>query len=289
MELTNLFGTARALRRGVGGARRRAGPRTDSPPPSLGSSGGRSRRRVRSSRSSSIPPSPAPSGCGEIAAELDDRLRIRFGLQSEETVTPFSTVRRATPPEQPIRIHLGRPDSAGDFVRRARGSISPQPAGARGIVSRRVRRKRQVTTLESDISVTVPLRGSTGLFLGTRGYVRDAPNEGVRPELLFPVGGAANLRGFEERRFRTGLGATPHHRASPHPRRRRHAGRGVRRRRLPRALANHRRRRHRVAREHRAGFPRGESRGLVGVDLAASDEIRAYGDVRLHLTYETRY
>jgi outer membrane protein assembly factor BamA len=225
---------------------------------------------------------------GEISAELDDRFRVRFGLQSEETVTPFSAVRRAT--RESSRFGLTWDNQQTRRIR---------PSGARlELTATRGQQKdrfeegserRQVTTLESDMAVSVPIRGATGLFLATRGYVRDAPNEALRAEVLFPVGGAASLRGFEERRFRTGLGAT-----LTTELRRYLAADGSRVGAFV-DLAYLERSRTVGGGDSAwhgsvgAGFRVASRVGLVGLDLAASDEISAYGDIRLHLTYETRY
>jgi outer membrane protein assembly factor BamA len=148
--------------------------------------------------------------------------------------------------------------------------------------------RRRVTSLEAEGSLE-PVRGRVSAYLAARAFLRVAPGEGLRAENLFPVGGSRSVRGYEERRFRTARGGVITLEA------RRYLG-------LEAA---------RVFVFVDAGFldrarsigtdgdpwkigtgagMRVESRlGLVGVDVAASEDLGSYDEIRLHFSIEGRY
>jgi outer membrane protein assembly factor BamA len=226
----------------------------------------------------------------DVEYSVLDNLVLRAGWQSEESTTPLALLERTTRASTRFGLRWDGRDDA--FAPRRGGLIDA--TGTRGTQKERFaegpRIEREVTTLEAHTEVHVPIGVATGLFAGTTGYVRQARGESLRPENLYPLGGVSTIRGYEERRFRTGLGT---------------AVTVELRRYLASASA---------ARVH--GFVdaaymdpartlgtggdawklgigvgvRVPSRvGLLGVDLGAADEIGSFAEARVHLSVVGRY
>lgn len=226
---------------------------------------------------------------GDVAYAVSERFWLRAGWESDETITPGGFVTRST--RRSSRFGL-RWDSTDAFADPRAGAVL-DVTGTRGKQQDTHdggdRLERTVTTLETRTSVHVPLSTSVGVLVDAAGYLRDSPGETPRAETLFPVGGAQSVRGYEERQFRTGLGTV----VSVELRRffRRDGSRAV----LFADVAY-------LDPERSLGTGgdawkwgagvglRVRSRvGLVGVDLAASEDVRSYGDVRLHMSVRGRY
>jgi len=221
----------------------------------------------------------------EIAAL--DRLVLRLGWQREETTRPSSVLRSSRRGSSRFGLRW----DARDALAHRRGALLDLTATNGTQTDRFLDApsvRRNVTTLEALGSVELP-RGSFGLFLGGHGFMRVAPGEEPRAENLFAVGGARTLRGYEERRFRTGRGGVLTVEG------RRYLGPGPARIFVftdvglfdgDRSLGTEG-----DAMKLGAGIGlRATSRlGLVGLDVGAAEDIRSYDEVRLHFSVEGRY
>lgn len=219
-----------------------------------------------------------------------DRLTLRAGWQAEASTTPLELLTRTT--RASTRFGL-RWDGRDEIVNVRRGGLIDVTATQGTQKERfadRPRVEREVTTLETLGEAHVPVGAATGISASLVGYVRQSRGETLRPENLYPLGGAGSIRGYEERRFRTGLGAAaaielrrfldPVSGARVHlfvdigyldPARslgtggdawKIGAGIGVR---VPSRV------------------------GLLGIDLGASDEVRAVQEARVHVSVVGRY
>ncbi len=226
---------------------------------------------------------------GELELAVVERLAVRLGWQSHESVSPSGAVSRSL--RRSSRFGFAW-DSRDDPVAPRTGSLLDVTA-TRGDQKDERRDgppiKRPVTTLETRVEA-VPWAGRRNAFyVGLTGFLRDARGETLRPENLYAVGGAASLRGYEEKRFRTGLGAVGSFEARRYLRQDgtrvflfvdagvfdpdRTMGTGGDRWKLSGGL----------------GLRVGSRVGLVGIDFAASEEIASYEEIRMHFSVVGRY
>ncbi len=226
---------------------------------------------------------------GELELSLTDRLGVRMGWQSHESVSPVGDPRRST--RRSSRFGFLWDNRDHPFVPRRGGKIDL--TATRGDQKDYLREglvtKRPVTTLEALVE-EIPLAGRWhAIHVGMRGYLREAKGEAVRAEDLYAVGGAETLRGYEERRFRTGRAALfsiEGRRYLRHDGSRaflfldvgyldpaRSLGTGGDRWKLGAGV----------------GLRIASRVGLVGIDFAASEEIASYEEIRVHFSVRGRY
>lgn len=224
----------------------------------------------------------------DLELQVHENLLLRAGWQVEETSSPVD-----------VLVHSERDGSRLGLRWDGRETLGLGGGGLLDLTATTgtqkeryaddTREERDVTTLEAFAEAERFLGRWTSVHLGADGFLREARGETPRPENLFPMGGAQSIRGYEERRFRTGLGAALRIEL------RRYTGpdRGRVLVFLDGAYLD-------PARTLGAGGDawklgagiglRAATRlGLLGVDLAASEEIASYEDLRIHMSVEARY
>jgi outer membrane protein assembly factor BamA len=218
-----------------------------------------------------------------------DRLSLLVGWQSEESVVPEGDLQRSTRSGSRIGLKWeGRDDPLDP---RRGGRIRLQ--GTQGTQEERFRGggtvERDVTTLESHFESLFVVREGWGIALALAGHLRDAPGEAPRPETLYPIGGATSLRGYEERRFRSGRAAVLTLEGRRHLR-----GDGSRVHVFVDAAYLDPARTLGTGGDAwkvggGVGLRVASRAGLLGVDLAASDEVSSTDELRIHVSVEGRY
>jgi len=224
----------------------------------------------------------------DLALAVHENLTLRAGWQVEETSSPVD-----------VLVHSERDGSRLGLRWDGRETLGLGGGGLLDLTATTGTQeeryfddtieKRDVTTLEAIASAERFLGRWTSLHLGSEGFLREARGEEPRPENLFPMGGAQSIRGYEERRFRTGLGAVLRielRRYTGPDRGRvlvfvdgayldpsRTLGAGGDAWKLGAGI----------------GLRAATRLGLLGVDLAASEEIASYEDLRIHMSVEARY